>query len=269
MVQLVPKSPEQDIPDQNYSHIKLSDDEAQEALRQARERKHYELKRIAYLEHLNTPRLIQRFKAIELKERLTHSRGADGARFIIDKDNQQQVDMLCLYFSNDPRMEECGLRPDKGILLMGGLGVGKTHLMSFFFQNQLQSYKVVSCRRIENQWVEAGKGKEESVDIIQSYIQPQQIAVNSDPFGHKEIGVCFDDLGTETIPSKRFGEEKNVLAEIILGRYDARVNFNRTHFTTNLNPDRIQVLYGDRIRDRLAEMCNLIIFDDDAKSRRK
>jgi DNA replication protein DnaC len=274
--QLLPRSAEQvtkpssEVYDPEYKHITLSEEEIKEALRVGRREKHYLLAKIAYQQKLNEARPIQCFTAIQLKDRLVRSKMADGNRFIIDEDNEDQINFLCLYFAQDERAKKAkGMSMEKGIGLLGGIGVGKTHLLSFFSQNQLQSYRVMSCRRIENLWVEAGKAKDEQVDVIQSYIEPKQIAVNADPFGHQTIGLCLDDLGTETIPSKRFGEEKNVMSEIILGRYDNRHLGNLTHFTTNLNAEKIAELYGDRVRDRLREMCNIITFPDQAKSRRK
>ena len=269
MLQQLPRSEEQPTEGNDFNHIVLNDEEIKEALRAARELKHYTLKKIEYLASLNQPRKIKTYSTEELRVIIRNSKLVDGKKFVVDKENQNQVDLLCLYFAGDDRFNAYDdFSLSKGILLMGGLGVGKTHLMSFFAQNQKQSYRVLSCRQVENQWLEAGKVKEEPVDVIGKYTNTQSIAINSDPFGHQEIGICFDDLGTETIPSKRFGEEKNVMAEIILGRYDKRMN-EKTHFTTNLDPDGIQRLYGDRVRDRLREMCNVIMFDDNAKSRRK
>jgi DNA replication protein DnaC len=269
MQQLAPRLEEQPTKENDFNHIILTDDETKEALRAAREQKHYLQRKIEYLNGLNQPKQVKTFTVEELRVIIRNSKLADGKKFIVDKDNQNEVDLLCLYFAGDIRFEATeDFSLSKGILLMGGLGVGKTHLMSFFTQNQKQSYKMVSCRQVENQWLEAGKVKDDPVDVIAKYTTAQPIAVNSSPFGHKEIGVCFDDLGTESIPSKRFGEEKNVMAEIIMGRYDNRMN-EKTHFTTNLDPDGIQKLYGDRVRDRLREMCNVIMFDDNAKSRRK
>lgn len=133
------------------------------------------------------------------------------------------------------------------------------------------------CRAIENKWVNAHA---EDPDVIKYYSGPIQGAINSNPYGHQQLAVCLDDLGTETVPSKRFGEEKNVMAEILLARYESllyAVNNESpeinpmnyiTHVTTNLTGPKLIELYGDRINDRLKEMCNVIVFPNESKSRR-
>ena len=79
---------------------------------------------------------------------------------------------------------------------------------------------------------------------------------------------CFDDLGTETT-SKYFGNDCNVMAEILLSRYDLFVSGHMlTHLTTNLNSSEIEEIYGSRLRSRLREQFNLIAFSESAKDKR-
>jgi hypothetical protein len=217
----------------------------------------------AYGEKLLNPPKAPVYTAEQLRNKLALSKNAHGDYFVIDKDNEVQVNLLCMYFSSDPRLVDYNISHTKGILLMGGLGVGKSHLMSFFFQNQKASYVMAQCNVIESKWNTA---KPEDPDVINYY--SGHVNGASNPYGHQEIGFCFDDLGTETIPSKRFGEQKNVLNEIILNRYARKLDFNKTHITTNLNGDQIIELYGDRLNDRLQEMCNVIVFTS-TRSRRK
>ena len=80
---------------------------------------------------------------------------------------------------------------------------------------------------------------------------------------------CFDDLGTEN-NLKYFGNECNVMAEILLSRYDLFISKKlKTHITTNLSATEIETHYGNRVRSRLRELCNLIAFDNVAKDKRK
>lgn len=205
--------------------------------------------------------------AERLRNRLAASTNAKGGRFVIDNDNKSVVATLCLYFSNDPRLLEYGFRHDKGILLMGPLGVGKSHLMSFFIWNKKASYIMTQCAQIEERWNKAQEGEK---DAIEYYSGSHPYSVNIDPFGHQKGGFCFDELGVETIPSIRFGEKKNVMEQVILARYANReLPHNLTHFTTNLNEDKIKEQYGDRVMDRLKEMCNIVVFPNDSRSRRQ
>jgi hypothetical protein len=219
--QLAPRSAEM-ITQRDYSQVELTEEEVQEAIYRAKKLKHEKIEQDKfnkeYWNKVTTPAIAKDCTAEELRNRLILSRTMSGKRFVIDDDNKAQVNTICLYFSGDPRLQEYGFSHEKGLLLMGGLGVGKTHLMSFFFQNQKASYVVTPCRDIENRW---NKAKPEDRDEIGYYSQVITGAVNSNPYGHQLLGVCLDDLGTETVPSKRFGEEKNVIAEILLARYDA------------------------------------------------
>ncbi len=79
---------------------------------------------------------------------------------------------------------------------------------------------------------------------------------------------CFDDLGTEN-NLKYFGNECNVMAEIILSRYDLFISKKlQTHITTNLSATEIEKYYGNRVRSRLREMVNLIAFEKTAQDKR-
>ena len=95
-------------------------------------------------------------------------------------------------------------------------------------------------------------------------------------FGHgpilqynQPLTYCFDDIGMEP-DAKRYGNDCNVMSEVLLDRYDQFVRRGMTtHLTTNLNASALEELYGDRVRSRLREMCNLVCFPDEAQDRRK
>lgn len=261
MEQLSPSG--EKITPNNFDEITLNPEETAEALRKGREEKSIQLKKEKYwLEVTSTP-VYKRYTPVELYQKLSQTRNPKGELFKIDDENKQQVINLCLYFAGDPKFEAtAGMSLSKGLMLMGNVGVGKTHMMSFFFQNQHESYVMANCRTIADKWVNQEEG------IIERYSQPIKCATNSNPFGAVELGVCFDDLGTEVSPSKAYGQEKNVLSEILMNRYENRIPYNLTHITTNLSAGDLEAKYGIRVRDRLREMCNLITFDKKAKSRR-
>jgi len=80
---------------------------------------------------------------------------------------------------------------------------------------------------------------------------------------------CFDDLGTEN-KLKHFGNECNLMAEILLSRYDLFISSKLlTHITTNLSASEIETLYGNRVRSRMREQFNLIAFDKNTNDKRK
>lgn len=237
---------------ESFDHIELSEDEIEFALSKAREDKHYRLKREAYNESL-------RKSYVALQHTFDEVYDAFSNGHTVDSFNERIVKNLCFYFTEDPRFEG---NLNKGLLLVGGVGIGKTTLMHFFKRNQKFSYKVVSCREIESDFSSTG---EKSVSNCSYNIE---VATNANPYNQTHIGFCFDDLGTEA-NAKHFGHEKNVMAEIILNRYDNKLDFHCTHITTNLTAEEIKTQYGTRVSDRLKEMFNLIVFNKEAKSRRK
>jgi DNA replication protein DnaC len=169
---------------------------------------------------------------------------------------------LCYYFANDVEFEQMGKgwSLNKGICLMGNIGTGKTTLMNMFSKNKRQCYKVISCRDIAGQFADAKGNKDYSAhEILEVYSNDMPLATNNYNFFLQDsLGYCYDDLGTESV-KKNFGNEVNVMEEIILNRYDNRkTGWHFTHITTNLTADQIGENYGNRVRDRMREMFNVI-----------
>jgi len=142
------------------------------------------------------------------------------------------------------------IKNEKGILLAGCVGSGKTSLMQIL--RPLASFGMVSCRHVARDFSTDG-GK--ILDKYGRYL-PTQPITGSTPGTIKDY--CFDDLGEEK-NSKFYGVESNVMAEIIQDRYEYYLSQGaKTHFTTNLKPEEIENEYGDRVWSRLKEMCHII-----------
>lgn len=89
------------------------------------------------------------------------------------------------------------------------------------------------------------------------------------PYEPSTQNYCFDDLGVEN-NLKYYGNECNIMAEIILSRYDLYITRQlQTHITTNLSASEIEALYGNRVRSRMRELFNLIAFSNDAQDKRR
>jgi energy-coupling factor transporter ATP-binding protein EcfA2 len=251
---------------ESFDHIQLDEED----LRRAREKKHYRLEREKYRESLKEMKPAKLFTAEAYYKAFTQIFPINEAK---EREYSVIVKSLCCYFANDPRFETRDLKLSKGILLFGSVGVGKTTLMQMFKINGVFSYKMVSCREVESEYA-----KEGDVAIGQYSINYPSIAINSNPFGHQELGYCFDDLGTENAVTKHFGNAKNVMADILLNRYDNAMTkardtgnppeFRDTHITTNLSAEEIEKYYGTRVRDRMRECFNMITFDEKSQSRR-
>lgn len=184
----------------------------------------------------------------------------------IDKDNKIIVKNLCKYFAGE-KSSEYSL--NKGIFLFGGVGVGKTSLMAYFRRNSHNPYILKSCREITYDYQNNG------ADAVIKY---GQLIKTGDPgfyFGHKNLGLCFDDLGTEE-DKNNFGNKLNVIADVFQNRYDRLYDFegnpllmSKTHCTSNLSESEVIHRYGSRFRSRIDEMFNVFEFPETAPDRRK
>lgn len=182
-----------------------------------------------------------------------------GPQFHIYEKDITVIHKLAAYFLKDEVIcQKHHIDLNKGIMLTGPIGCGKTTLMNImrFLSNQENKFILKSSREITFEFIKEG------YDIIHRYSRGKLY--------HTEYrNYCFDDLGTEN-NIKHFGNECNVLAEILLSRYDLFVAGKlNTHITTNLSATELEQTYGNRLRSRLREMVNLIGFDMAVQDKRK
>ena len=185
-----------------------------------------------------------------------------GSHFKIFNEDHELILKLLVYAIGDEnscKIKNISLK--KGILLTGPIGCGKTSLMTLinsFFPKGKQ-FQMKSSREISFEFEKEGY----SVINYYSIGSPNQAANILRP----KI-FCFDDLGVEQ-PQKYYGNECNVMAEILLSRYDLFIQKGLpTHLTTNLSASELESLYGNRIRSRMREIFNLIAFDKSSKDKR-
>lgn len=182
-----------------------------------------------------------------------------GPLFRILETDKPVITKLISYFHRDEEVaNELAMNLSKGIALVGPIGCGKTSLMNLmrFFQPANQRFIIRSCRDVTFDFIREG------YDAIHRYSYRS--------FQNHEPKVyCFDDLGIEN-NLKYFGNECNVMGEVLLSRYDLFHHRSlTTHLTTNLSASEIEQFYGNRVRSRMREMFNLISFDKTAKDKRK
>lgn len=183
----------------------------------------------------------------------------NGGEFQVVDWNNDIIFSLCLYFAGDPKFEERGqgFSLKKGIFLSGPAGVGKSHLMSFFQKNPHASYINITCRLIAERY--RADWSRDEMDTVQWYSQ-QYKAEAGHPFNQEVLGYCFNDLGMEEIKNS-YGNQMNVIEAVVFQRYENHLPFNLTHFTTNMDGQSIEKKYGVRIRDRIKEMCNVMVLN--------
>ena len=176
-----------------------------------------------------------------------------GRHFKILETDHPIIHKLIAYFLKDePACLQYDIDLNKGIMLSGPVGCGKTSLMNLMkhLTPSAHKFSVKPCRDISFEFIKDG------YQVIHKYGKSSNI-------------YCFDDLGIEQ-NIKHFGNECNTMAEILLSRYDHLIYSKvLTHGTTNLNANELETMYGNRVRSRLREMFNLISFPASAKDKRK
>lgn len=244
--------------------LQLTEIEVQEALDEALKKKKAMVRTIQYNHKLRTKPEPKTFTKEEYWQRyldLAKEKFGDDMHDI-DAESEKIIKQLCLYFSRNPLFEDLGYSFRKGIALIGPVGCYKTTIMRFLQLNQVMSYRVVGVRDIANEYAESGH------EVIKKYSGYSELGVESTQLFHQRWGgYCFDDLGTED-EKKNFGNQANVMQNILLNRYDSEINLNYTHITTNLTSEGIVGYYGERLASRMREMFNVIEFSFDAKDKR-
>jgi len=175
---------------------------------------------------------------------------------ILESDYPIIYKLIAYFLKEEPSCYQYNIDLNKGILLSGPVGCGKTTLMNLMKTLTATEHKfyIKPCRDISFEFIQDG------YEIIQKYSKGK---LYPDP-----KTICFDDLGTEK-NLKYYGNECNVMAEIILSRYDIFISKKiYTHITTNLSASEIETAYGNRVRSRLRNMLNLIAFDKSTKDKR-
>jgi len=175
---------------------------------------------------------------------------------ILETDYELLYRLLAYFLRDEAACFQYNIDLTKGILLSGPVGCGKTTLMHLMkaLPSQKSKFYVKGCRDISFEFIQDG------YEVIQKYSKGKQFP--------EPKAICFDDLGTEN-NLKYFGNECNVMAEILLSRYDLFISKKTiTHITTNLSASEIETVYGNRVRSRLRSMFNLIAFDKSCADKR-
>ena len=181
-----------------------------------------------------------------------------GSHFQIHPEDHPLIFKLLVWIIKDKaNAKKQGLSLQKGIMLTGPVGCGKTSLMKIlqYFLPSEKRHIIKSCRDVSFEFIQDG------YEVISRY--------SSQSFRyHHPKTYCFDDLGTEN-SLKYYGNDCNIMAEILLSRYDLFISQKLiTHLTTNLNSSEIEQIYGVRVRSRMREMFNLVSFSNDSSDKR-
>lgn len=173
-----------------------------------------------------------------------------GEQFQVDQENTPAVDAIATWLARD---RNDVIDPNKGILLIGHVGTGKSVLMR------------ATSRVIAEAFGVHAFGVKGCGDLVRAF--------NEDGYGGEvdrwmnAPHICLDDMGTEG-EAIHFGKRTKLIGEIIEARYERAMKGIKawTHITTNLSTDEIRRDYGDRVYSRLSHICNPIAIGAGARS---
>lgn len=163
-----------------------------------------------------------------------------GRQLVVNDWNKQLITALCYFLSGDERFErELGYSLNKGLLIRGVSGVGKTHLVQCLQENELNPILILSMLEITD--------------------EVQQNGEYEIRMGDKKI-IYLDDVGTEQPVVMHYGTKISYFKTFIELVYLKNQNkiFNKLIISTNNSFSEFEEKYGFRVRSRIKDMFNVI-----------
>lgn len=145
----------------------------------------------------------------------------------------------------------------KGIAVIGDIGVGKSVCMRVM----QKIFKDTSAKFVY-------KRAKDITDLLDEYSLSEIKAMYGSGLSYN---LYIDDIGLGSPTTNNYGNITNVIAEILLDRYEVYKSSGlKTHFSSNkpTSLDKIKYpniitlkdMYGDRVMDRVYEMCNIYLW---------
>lgn len=131
---------------------------------------------------------------------------------------------------------------NNGAILIGDVGVGKTTLV--------RMPRMISAPKLAMEFQANG------LEAVKAHINNQM--------WYQGMKVVIDDLGTEE-NVKHFGNQLDPISYVIQSIYDINQVADqkvKLYITTNLDKKELVARYGERIVDRIWEMCDRITIED-------
>ena len=152
-----------------------------------------------------------------------------------------------LYFRGDERSE---WDLNKGLFIHGGTGSGK----SIFFE----IFKKYTAKLNHNSFIQSKQTKivaevaKKGIAELEKYVKDRMPVI-----------LYIDDFGSANSIIQHFGNEFDVMDELIQARYDEFIKSGAiTHITTNVKPADFKEKFNERITSRMHQMFNVIKFPD-------
>lgn len=161
----------------------------------------------------------------------------------------KQQDLIPI-LTNKCNWESLGLDPNKGYVLFGNPGVGKTFAMNEEAKTQKIGWGHPALPSVYS----------DLKDLSAKYIFSKCELMGSSYLTQfaEDHDMWLDDLGFEPTECVSYGTKFIPMQDLIFYRHKIFPR-KKTNFTTNYSLDQLGEKYGPAIISRLKEMCNLII----------
>lgn len=197
--------------------------------------------------------------------------------FKIYQTDYQLVYHLTNYFiGNKESCDKNGIYLNKGLLLYGAPGVGKTTLLQIIstIGKGRKILEVISCSDLANQYAIEGMTAIKKVNMHKSLIL--------DDIGSERITQYFgNEIEVVAYVIKKFEDGKNIFVENSIRNklpvFDCQNRNNirtlihkdvKMHATTNCNLEDLEKRYGERIYSRMANIYNVVNFNKESIDKR-
>lgn len=158
------------------------------------------------------------------------------SHWLIGEDHIELVD------NGSGEMVAYSIAAGKGLLLIGGVGTGKTAMMRSVSYARVKGggsgFVIANAIRIVKEYNQGGDEGGDGV-ILRYASLPE---------------MCIDDLAREE-DGKHYGKVTNVISDIIALRYE---HGRPTHFTTNADVQGLIAKYDERTVSRINEMASVL-----------
>jgi len=173
----------------------------------------------------------------------------------------QIFDLFLAYFSGQKniKFKEKEISLNKGILLVGDVGSGKSLMFDIF--------KVYTSRVLYKN----GFQQYQAGDIIDNLNVKGKVYFDKFSYNRSTNNVpnpitCYiDDIASRNEIVNHYGSVYNSMQELLTIRYNIYSKYRKlTHLSTNLFPQQLKEIYGIRVIDRMKEMFNLVELKGDS-----